>query len=121
MTFSGFEKLFYGRDAERVSNTINTLIYAMIARRRRGVDVQPALYYLREMYDSHYSPLLRIGQGAGKRAVNIERYSEIADEFESYLSKVLAEIFDPKTPFRQAKDPLACTYCDYAAICGKKG
>lgn len=121
LTFSGFERLFYGRDAERVSNTINTLIYAMIARRRRGIDVQPALYYLREMYDSHYSPLLRIGQGAGKRAVNIERYSEIADEFESYLSKVLAEIFDPKTPFRQAKDPLACTYCDYAAICGKKG
>ena len=45
---------------------------------------------------------------------------EIAEQFESCLSGVLAEMFDPKKPFSQANDPLACTYCDYAAICGKK-
>ena len=120
LTFWGFEKLFYGKDAQRVSNTINTLIYAMIMRRKRDVEVQPALYYLREMYDTSYSPLLRISQGAGKRALTVERYTDIAESFELHLSQVLSELFDPKIPLRQAEDPLACTYCDYAAICGKK-
>ena len=96
----------------------------MLTHRRRGVDVQPALYYLRNMYNNDYSPLIRmkIKEEGQTRAttINIERYSEIAEQFESCLSGVLAEMFDPKKPFSQANDPLACTYCDYAAICGKK-
>lgn len=94
----------------------------MIARRRRGVEVQPALYYLREMYNGNYSPLLSMSSQTDKRKKTpIERYSDIAEQFEKHLSKTLAEMFDPKVPFRQAEDPLACTYCDYAAICSKRG
>lgn len=122
LVFKDFDKLFGGKDAERISNTINTLIYAMIARRRRGVEVQPALYYLREMYNGNYSPLLSMSSQTDKRKKTpIERYSDIAEQFEEHLSKTLAEMFDPKVPFRQAEDPLACTYCDYAAICSKRG
>ena len=124
LDFNGCQKLFHGKDAERIGNIINTIIYAMLTHRRRGVDVQPALYYLRNMYNNDYSPLIRmkIKEEGQTRAttINIERYSEIAEQFESCLSGVLAEMFDPKKPFSQANDPLACTYCDYAAICGKK-
>lgn len=124
LEFNGCQKLFHGKDAERIGNIINTIIYAMLTHRIRGVDVQPALYYLRNMYNNDYSPLIRmkIKEEGQTRAttINIERYSEIAEQFESCLSGVLAEMFDPKKPFSQANDPLACTYCDYAAICGKK-
>ena len=123
LTFKGFDKLFYGSSAERVGNTINTLIYAMIARRRRGIEVQPALYYLREMYNDNYSPLLRVSyKGEDNKMVSydIERYSDVAEEFEGYLSEILSDLFDKDKPFCQAEDQRACTYCDYAAVCGTK-
>lgn len=123
LTFKGLEKLFYGDDADRLSNIINTLIYTMIWHRTEGVDVQPALYYLRDMHDKKYSPLLRVSyKGEDKKTVSydIERYSGVAEEFEGYLSEILSELFDPNKPFCQAKDQNACKYCDYATICGKK-
>ena len=120
LTFPGFEKLFYGKDSQRISNTINTLLYAMIMQRRRGCEVQPALYYLRDMIREDYSPLLRVFNGPGRRPEPIERYSAVAEEFESYVSRVLSELFDPSVPFRQAEDVLSCTYCDYAPICQRR-
>ena len=120
LTFPGFEKLFHGKDSQRISNTINTLLYAMIASRRRGCEVQPALYYLREMNRSDYSPLLRIFQGRGCPMMTIERYSDISEQFEGYVEDTLTEIFNPDIPFRQSEDPLSCTYCDYAPICARK-
>lgn len=37
--------------------------------------------------------------------------------FESHLSKLFEEIFDPATPFNQTEDPGRCKYCPYASIC----
>ena len=120
LTFAGFDKLFHGKDAQRVGNTINTLLYAMIAQRKFGCDTQPALYYLREMYRDDYSPLLRMGQGAHKRAVTIERYSEVAEEFETQVRETLCSLFNPAEPFTQVEDVMACKYCDYNPICSRK-
>jgi CRISPR/Cas system-associated exonuclease Cas4 (RecB family) len=119
LTFPGFEKLFYGKDAQRISNTINTLLYAMIMQRRRGCEVQPALYYLRDMIRDDYSPLLRV-YGASRKAEPIECYSAVAEEFESYVSRTLSELFNPAVPFKQSDDLLSCTYCDYAPICQRR-
>ena len=120
--FKGLNKLFYGEAGDRVSDVVNTLIYTMIWHRTEGVDVQPALYYLRDMHDKKYSPLLKVSykENTTKISYNIERYSDVAEEFEGYLSEILSELFDPNKPFCQAKDQNACKYCDYATICGKK-
>lgn len=117
LTFSGFVNLFSGSAAQRVSNTINTLMYAMIARKSFGCDVQPALYYLREMNDSHYSPLLREGKGPGRAPVPIVSYSAIAEPFEEQLNSALGSLFNPAEPFCQAEDENSCTYCDYSTLC----
>ncbi|MBQ9138216.1 MAG: PD-(D/E)XK nuclease family protein [Alistipes sp.] len=125
LNISSFDNLFNGSDAQRESKHINTLMYAMIARRKYGREVQPALYFLRSMYDMEYSPLLCHGvpnSDPGKKRnimVGIERYSDVADAFESYVLKTLSDIFDPSVPFCQAEDDKACTYCDYARICDK--
>ena len=119
LEFKGFDTLFFGTNDDRVSNTINTLLYSMIKYRKTGVDVQPALYYLREMNKKDYSPLLS-AKWNGDKKTPIERYTDVAPLFEDGLKKVLSQMFDPKVPFKQAEDPKACTYCDYAPICGKK-
>ena len=128
LNFAGFENLFKGKAQHRQSNTINTLMYAMIAHRRHKRDVQPALYYLRDMYKSdssskkEYSPLLCEGSENSRRVEPIISYRDVADRFESQLFAVLAELFNPKVPFVEVEDENTCQYCDYAAICnrGKK-
>ena len=117
--FSGFDKLFNGTAAQRVSNTINTLMYAMIASTKYECDVQPALYYLRDMHDKNYTPLLLEGKGVGIRPVPIVRYSSIAEEFESQLFNTLGKMFDPAEPFCQAEDENSCTYCDFSTLCNR--
>ena len=117
--FSGFEKLFNGTAAQRVSNTINTLMYAMIASEKYNCDVQPALYYLRDMHDMEYSPLLIEGKGVGVRPVPIVKYSNIAPQFESQLFSTLGKMFDPAEPFCQAEDENSCNYCDFSTLCNR--
>ena len=87
LNHQSYDKLFNGTYSHRQSNTINTLMYAMIAYAKYDCEVQPALYYLRGMHDKNYSPLLIEGQGAGRNAITIDRYSEIADRFEQ-LTKI---------------------------------
>ncbi len=120
LLFSSFDRLFNGTDAERQSNTINTLIYSMIQYHSTGKDVQPALFYLRDMYSDKYSPLLRQGQGLGKKSIPLERYSTVAEEFESQIFNTLSNLFDLSKPFTQTEDRKTCQYCDYRAICSKK-
>ena len=122
LTFAGFENLFYGKAQHRQSNTINTLMYAMIKNRLDGVDVQPALYYLRYMNNEEYSPLLKQGIQGKRDPVPVDSYLSVAEEFERHLFAVLSEMFDPTVPFVEVEDENSCQYCDYAPICnrGKK-
>ena len=122
LKFAGFENLFRGLAKHRHSNTINTLLYAMIAHRRNNRDVQPALYYLRDMYKKDYSPLLCEGEEKSRNITTVVSYLDIADRFEAQLFASLSELFNPKIPFAEAEDENTCQYCDYATICnrGKK-
>ena len=113
LEYNGISSLFSGRPIERISNIFQTLLYSMMLHRTRGVDVKPSLYYASQMLGSDYSPLL----------VNtitdaeVERYSDVSEEFERELSAVLEELFDPSQPFTQVEDIDACKYCDYKKIC----
>ena len=49
----------------------------------------------------------------------ITDYRDFAEEFESGMSGLLAEIFNPEFPFDQTEDEKKCTYCTYKGICGK--
>ncbi len=122
LVYKDFDKLFNGSDADRVSNTINTLMYAMIATRKFGRQIQPALYYLRNMHNYDYSPLLYRTEGRvpNKQTIYIEKYSDIAEEFEAQIRATLASMYDPQVPFSQAKDSHACIYCEYKPICARK-
>ena len=58
LDFDGLEKLFHGEGRQRLSNILQTLLYALMLRRTEGCDAVPALYYVRAMNRPDYSPQL---------------------------------------------------------------
>lgn len=115
LEFAGLAQLFCGEAKQRLSNFINTLLYAMMLRYEYGRDAVPALYYVRKMADSGYSPLIF----DKSRNLSGVPYSEYAAEFEEYVGATLREMFDPTVPFRQSEDADACNGCDFAAVCAR--
>ena len=113
LEFDGVESLFTGTGKQRLSNILQTLLYAMMLHRSRGCDVEPALYYVRNMNRPGYSPQLDDKQTGVKGA----RYTLYRERFEELLRAQLAELYDTSVPFRQCEDADICKYCDFNVIC----
>ncbi|MBR5464285.1 MAG: exodeoxyribonuclease V subunit gamma [Alistipes sp.] len=113
LDFKGLEALFQGEARDRQSNTIQTLLYAMMLHHSEQCDVVPALYYVRNMHRDDYAPWL-IDCEKQKTGIPYSRYAAL---FESLLAETLATLFDPNIPFTQVKDDKACQYCDFKLIC----
>ncbi len=77
-----------------------------------GRDVCPSLYYVRLMNRPDYSPLLNLKEGG-----SVVGYRPFMEEFESFLSGLLVEMFDAAVPFRQCEDTRPCAFCDFAPVC----
>ena len=113
LEFDGVESLFTGTGKQRLSHILQTLLYAMMLHRSRGCDVEPALYYVRNMNRPGYSPQLDDKETGVKGA----RYTLYRDRFEELLRAQLAELYDTSVPFRQCEDADTCKYCDFNVIC----
>ena len=113
LDFDGLDNLFHGTGRQRLSNILQTLLYAMMLYRGQGTDATPALYYVRAMHREDYSPLL-VDHHDGLAGAP---YSCYAGRFEELVREALAEIYDPGVPFRQCTDPDSCQYCDFNVIC----
>ena len=85
----------------------------MMLHRQHGTESCPSLYYASKMLSGEYSPLI-VDKSTNKA---IERYSDVAEEFEAQLNIALENLFDPEKPFTQVEDVEACKYCDYKKIC----
>ncbi|MFI3320607.1 MAG: PD-(D/E)XK nuclease family protein [Rikenellaceae bacterium] len=120
LDFKGVEALFTGNGLERMSNTIQTLLYSMmLSRKEPAATITPALYYVRNMNQEDYSPSLV--ECRDRQRSEVVSYAHYRDQFESHLSAVLRELFDPNTPFYQCEDRKnTCSYCDYNSICKRQ-
>ena len=107
------ESLFRGEGKQRLSNILQTLLYAMMLYRTRGVDAEPALYYVRAMNRPDYLPTL----DDRETGVRGGRYTLYAERFEELVRQTLAELYDPSVPFRQCEDADTCKFCDFNVIC----
>ena len=113
LEFAGIESLFRGEGKQRLSNILQTLLYAMMLYHTRGVDAEPTLYYVRAMNRPDYDPRLfdcELDLRGG-------RYTHYAGRFEELVGETLAEMYDPATPFRQCADADTCKYCDFNVLC----
>ena len=113
LEFDGLGNLFRGEGKQRLSNILQTLLYAMMLRHARGCDAVPQLYYVRRMHGADYSPLL-VDRELGVRGAP---YSLYEGPFEELVRETLAELFDREQPFRQCADADTCRYCDFNVIC----
>ncbi len=113
LEFDGLEMLFTGKGKQRLSNIVQTLLYAMMLHHTRKRDVIPALYYVRNMNRAEYSPLL-IDRELRLTGATYRRYAE---RFEELVRSTLAQLYDPTVPFAQCTDSDTCTYCDFNVIC----
>ena len=116
--FSGIDSLFDETLQKLNSAVFQTLLYSLMFSKKEYKEVQPALYYVRDMQNQKYSPLLQMGGGkqqSGK--TEISRFSIVQREFEEKLRETLSKLFDLSVPFEQCKDAEYCTYCDFKKIC----
>lgn len=111
--FKGLAELFSEKGRDRNSAVMQTLLYAMIIHRNMGCDVQPALYYVRNINSPDYSPLLM----DKSRNAHVSSYIYYRSEFEQELRRTLEELFDPTKPFVPCIDDKPCQWCDYREIC----
>lgn len=113
LAFGGLDNLF---NKERLSNIINTMLYAMMVHHTEGRDTLPTLYYVSTMANREYSPLLE-DKSLKRKGVT---YAEYAEEFEEHVVQILAQMFDLAQPFVQCDDENICAYCDFRNICARQ-
>lgn len=112
LDYDGLEMLFTGKGKQRLPNILQTMLYAMMLHHAVGRDVEPALYYVREMHREDYVP-----QPVDRTGAVGPRYTSFGPAFEEQVRQTLAELFDPAVPFRQCEDTDTCRYCDFRNIC----
>ena len=113
LEFEGIESLFDGKKS--LSNLLQTMLYSMILHHKHKRNVEPSLYYVRNMQSGDYNPRV-----IDKQKGEVD-YISYAEEFEQLLREKLAEIFNPDIPFTQCEavssDGGPCKYCDFKTIC----
>lgn len=112
LDYDGVESLFTGKGRQRLPNILQTMLYALMLHHSESRDVEPALYYVREMHREEYAPQL-----CDRTHEVEERYASFGAAFEEQVRRVLAEMYDPQVPFRQCDDVDTCRYCDFRDIC----
>ena len=109
--FRDVNALFRGDVRERSSAVLQTLLYSLMLYTERRCDVRPALYYVRSMTDSGFSPLLVEGDRP------VLRFSDYRESLTALLDETLSEMFDFSKPFEPCRTPEVCAFCDFREIC----
>ena len=107
--------LFEGENRSSFRYPLQTMLYSMVLNHNLGRDVEPALYFARDMNQESYSPQIIHHEDNAPLL-----YTTYAEEFEQMLRQKLDELFDMERPFercQQEESKNICTYCDFKKIC----
>ncbi|MEQ9425198.1 MAG: PD-(D/E)XK nuclease family protein [Cyclobacteriaceae bacterium] len=111
--------LFDRDDKKRNKAVMQVLYYALMFQNgypEMNQPITPGIYNSRELFSEEFDLKLKMLNEKG-------RYSQVWDarpllpEFESELSGLLREIFDPTIDFDQTDDVKKCRWCPYKGIC----
>ena len=111
--------LFDRDDKKRNKAAMQVLYYALMFHRsypEMNYPITPGIFNSRELFSDAFDVKLKMLNDKG-------RYSQVWDarpllsEFESELSGLLREIFDPRVSFDQTDDVKKCRWCPYKGIC----
>lgn len=117
-SFASVEELFNGEASKRNDAAFQTLLYSLVLSKETGnKNIQPGLYFVRNIRKENYSSKISLGEWRNKKPVN--SLSEVKEEFEAFLTATLNDIFATEGRFAQTEDETYCGYCPYKSICGK--
>lgn len=116
--FSSLDEAFE-RDGRKPNKALlQTLFYTFIYERVKGLkEVEPHLYTIRKMKDE--GTLFFTGGRGGKVFLETDHLEDLKIDFQSKLSVLLEELFNPDIPFTETGKKENCGYCPYKEMCQK--
>ena len=100
---------------------LQAILYADIVSRQQHADaarqplpVSPALLFIQHAAAPGYDPTLAFGK------TPIRDVADISQPFNAALHTLIAQIFDPKTPFTPTADSQRCLNCPFFDLCAAK-
>ncbi len=121
LEFESVEGLFDKEAKDRPKAVMQVFLYAWMYQqlpKYTGMPIQPAIYYLRTLFQRSFDPVVEQKKGRGK-ADKVNSFQDFASDFEDKLRQCLDEIFDLDIPFTQTETGKACAYCSFRGLCGK--
>ena len=121
LEFESVEGLFDKEAKDRPKAVMQVFLYAWMYQQLpeyTGMPIQPAIYYLRTLFQRSFDPVVEQKKGRGK-ADKVNSFQDFASDFEDKLRQCLEEIFDLDIPFTQTETGKACAYCSFRGLCGK--
>ncbi len=121
LEFESVEGLFDKEVKDRPKAVMQVFLYAWMYQQLpeyTGMPIQPAIYYLRTLFQRSFNPVVEQKKGRGK-ADKVNSFQEFVADFEGKLRQCLDEIFNLDIPFTQTETGKACAYCSFRGLCGK--
>lgn len=121
LEFESVEGLFDKEAKDRPKAVMQVFLYAWMYQQLpeyTGMLIQPAIYYLRTLFQRSFDPVVEQKKGRGK-ADKVNSFQEFVADFEDKLRQCLDEIFNLDIPFTQTETGKACAYCSFRGLCGK--
>lgn len=121
LEFESVEGLFDKEVKDRPKAVMQVFLYAWMYQQLpeyTGMPIQPAIYYLRTLFQRSFNPVVEQKKGRGK-ADKVNSFQDFASDFEDKLRQCLDEIFNLDIPFTQTETGKACAYCSFRGLCGK--
>ena len=108
-TTSKMSMLFNDASGERPKALLQLMAYCNVYLEMHNPPepIMPVLYTVRDMN--------KAGFGINK----VSCFDDLNDEFLKEFGKVIGQIFNPDSTFKQAANPKHCQWCKYAAFCHK--
>jgi len=118
--FNKFSQLFQPLMNRRKKAPFQLFIYGILFKQHdnyKGKPSMPGVYDLRNMHKADFDASLFFGNAKAKEKIDENNFKNYIDEFETGLSELLAELFNPDIAFSQTEHEENCGYCPYKAIC----
>ncbi len=120
-SFPSIESLFDKTEKNRAKAVMQVFMYGWIYGHQPGgmnKPIQPGIYYMRTLFEPGFDAGVyhHIARG---QSVAVTHFAPFEADYERAMRNCLDELFDPQVPFSQTPEGKACSYCPFAAICGK--
>jgi RecB family exonuclease len=120
-SFSDIQSLFDRENTSRNKAVLQTFIYGLLYLNapiaQANLPIQAALFNIRDLFRSDFSPVIRMGKGNSKK--EIIDIKPLIDDFTVRLQALLEEIYDVHALFDQTADLKKCAYCPYSGMCNR--